>query len=168
MQRLILVVALVIALPQPGYSQALDALRQGARVEVTSTSGKSNTGTLIALSSDSVRFTPDRGSAYKLNNPASVSLAVADVKSVRVSRGKNHLAGAFSKGLIGTGVGIVGGALLGVLAFRDSEYCDMFCGPGFHATVGGILGGAGGLIVGTVAGATSGNERWERVDLPMR
>jgi hypothetical protein len=168
MQRLTFVLALLIALPQAGLAQAVDALRQGARVEVTATSGESNTGTLLTVSGDSVRFTPDRRSAHRLNSPATVSLAVGDVKSVRVSRGRNHLAGAVTKGLIGTGVGIVGGALLGVLAFHDSKYCDMFCGPGFHATVGGILGGAGGLIVGTVAGASSGNERWERVDLPRR
>jgi hypothetical protein len=44
----------------------------------------------------------------------------------------------------------------------------MICSRGASAALVGILGGAGGLVVGSIYGAAHGNERWESVELPRQ
>ena len=109
-----------------------------------------------------------RASAGDLSTSSATSLAFADVKSVRVSRGRNALGGALLKGLIGTGIGVLSGAILGAATY-SKESCDFaICSRGQAAVFVGVFGGGIGLVVGSIYGATHGNKRRESVDLPRR
>lgn len=66
-------------------------------------------------------------------------MAVSDVKSVRVSRGRSRVEGALIKGFIGTGIGVAAGAVLGAVFRPDPEYCDLWCSRLASGTVGGTL-----------------------------
>ena len=168
MQRLIPILAIMIALPRPSYAQEANALRAGVRVEVTSVTGKTRTGRIMSVRNDSVFYAPAGVSSRAISESDASSFAFADVKSVRVSRGRNAFTGALSKGLIGTGIGILSGMAFGTLFFRDPDGCTMICGTGVHAAAGGVIGGAFGLIGGVIYGAANGGERWESVSLPGR
>jgi hypothetical protein len=168
MQKIILFLAFVFAVPQPAVAQAANALRQGVRIEVTPVHGKSQTGMLMSLRNDSLFYAPDGAQVRATLARGAAPLAFADVKSVRVSRGRNVLLGVLTKGLIGTGIGAGTGAIFGAAILRDPENCDMFCGAGVRAAVVGVYGAAIGLIVGSIYGAGHGNERWESVELPRQ
>jgi hypothetical protein len=168
MQKIILVLAFGFAVPQPAVAQAANALRQGVRIEVIPVNGKPQTGTLMLLRNDSLFYAPEGAQVRATSAGGARSLAFVDVKSVRVSRGRNALGGALSRGLIGTGIGAGIGAILGAAVLRDAENCSMFCGAGFRATVVGMFGGGIGLVTGTIYGAAHGNDRWETVELPKR
>jgi hypothetical protein len=166
MQKLIALLPLLLAVPHSADAQDTNALRAGVRVEVTSVSGKTRTGRIMSVRNDSVFYAPAGVSSRAISTSDASSFALADVKSVRVSTGRNAFAGAVSKGLIGTGIGILSGMAFGMLVFRDPQGCSMICGTGVHAAAGGVIGGAFGLIGGVIYGASSGGERWENVPLP--
>lgn len=132
-------------------------------MEVTPVNGKPQKGTLMLLRNDSL-FYETAGAQVQL-----ASFAFADVKSIRVSRGRNALVGALTRGLIGTGIGALTGALIAAAAWSE-ESTDFFCGGsrGACAAFGGVLGAPVGLVVGTLYGAVHGNERWKTVELPKR
>ena len=163
MQKLIFLLAVASTVPQPAVAQAVSALHQGVRLEVTPRNGKPQTGTLMLLRNDSLFYEPGAAGAHV------GSFAFADVRLVRVSRGRSALAGALTKGLIGTGIGMLTGALIASAAWSE-ESTDFFCGGsrGACAAFGGVIGGPVGLVAGTIYGAAHGNERWETVDLPRR
>lgn len=181
MQTLILVLAFVSAVSQSVAAQAVDALRQGVRIQVIPVAGKAQTGTLTSLRNDSLFYERDqRGRVRDINASSAASLALASVKSVQVSRGRSALRGALTKGLLGTGIGLLSGAILGAAAYSDPPPancapnsiiclgCLVICSRGEAAVALGALGGSLGLIVGSIYGATHGNERWESVELPRR
>ena len=168
MQRLILVLAMSIAVAQAGVAQAVNALRQGARIEITPVNGKPQTGRLMVLRNDSLFYAPAGVSVRSISVSGASSLAFADVKSVRVSRGRNVFVSAIVKGLIGTGIGALGGGILGAATYSEGS-TDWFTSTrGAKAFTFAVLGGAGGLIVGSIYGVGNGYERWEAVDLPRR
>jgi len=164
MQKLTLLLALAIGLPQYAVAQAVSALHQGARIEVVSVNGKRHTGRLMSLRNDSLFYAP-QGSGI-LSTPA--SLAFAKVESVRVSRGRNVFLSAVTKGLAGTVIGGITGAMLGAATHSKDDHGFFTSTRSQAAAFYGMLGGAGGLVVGTISGAAYGNERWERVELPRR
>jgi hypothetical protein len=173
MQKIILFLAFVFAVPQPTVAQAANALRQGVRIEVRPVNGKPQTGTLMSLRNDSLLYAPDGAQVRATSAGGAASLAFADVKSVRVSRGRNVLLGVLTKGLIGTGIGAGAGAILFAATYSEPQSsggwgCLMICSRGATAAVGGVLGGAVGLVVGSIYGAGHGNERWESVELPRQ
>ena len=162
MQKIIIAMIVLSAVPRPGVAQTASALRQGVRIEVTTVNAKSRSGTLMALTSDSLFFAP--GARAQL-----ASLAFADIKSVKVSRGRNHILGAVTKGLVGAGIGSLAGGLIAAATWKE-ESMDFFCGGsrGACAAFGVMMGGGFGLATGTLYGAIQGNERWETVDLRRR
>ena len=179
MKKFFFLLMFAAAVPQPGAAQSLNALRQGVRIEVTPVHGKSQRGTLISLKTDSLFYAPDRSASADGLTKNSVVLGLVDVRTVRVSRGRSALAGALSKGLLGTGIGILSGAILGAASYSESKPtcaansyfcigCIVICSRGQAAGLGGVLGGGVGLVAGSIYGATHGNERWESVDLPRR
>jgi hypothetical protein len=173
MQKYFFLLAFAAAVPQPGAAQSLNALRQGARIEVTPVHGKSQTGTVVLLGSDSLFYIPDRSAdAGGLRSTSATSLGFADLRSVRESRGQSRLAGARWGGLIGTGIGVFGGAILGAATYSkpkpNGSGCLMFCSRGSVAAYGGAVGSGIGLWAGLIAGVITGRERWESVDLPRR
>jgi len=174
MQKFFFLLAFAALVPQPGAAQSLNALRQGVRIEVTPVHGKPQTGTVMSLGSDSLLYIPDRSAhAGDLRSASATSLGFIDLRSVRVSRGQSRLAGALWKGLIGTGIGMFGGAILGAATYSTPDNssgwgCFMICSRGEAAGVAGALGGGIGLLTGLTVGVITGKEQWESVELPMR
>jgi len=162
MQKIIFLIAIASGVPKPTVAQAANALHQGVRIQVTPVNAKPQVGTLMALRNDSLFYAP--GARAQL-----ASFALEDVKSLKVTRGRNHLLGALTKGLTGAGLGIITGGLIAAAAWSE-ESTDFFCGGsrGACAAFGGIVGGGFGLVAGTVYGGIRGNERWESVELPRR
>jgi len=113
MQRLILMLGIMIALPRPADAQQADALRKGVRVEITRVSGKPQTGKFMVIRNDSLFYAPSATALGSISETGATSLAFADVKSVKVRRGRNVLLSMLVKGLIGTGIGAGTGAILG-------------------------------------------------------
>ena len=162
-----LLLAFAAAVPRPGAAQSLNALRQGVRIEVTPVHGNPETGTVMSLGSDSLVYIPDRAAhAGDLRSTSSTSLGFADLRSVRVSRGRSRAAGALRGGLIGIGTGILGGAVLAAVTFKRNPKYDCSCSRGSTAAYGGVVGSGIGFWPGLIAGAIIGRERWESVDLP--
>ena len=169
MQRLIALLPLLLVVPHPADAQDANALRNGVRIEVTPLKGKSATGRLLLVRTDSLFYSPAGHSAVSMSQSGVSSIALADVKSVRVSRGHNHLLGLLTKGLIGTAIGAGGGALFGAATWSESDTGDFFLSSrNSSAAIFGFLGGAAGLVVGSIYGVTQGNERWESVPVPGR
>lgn len=170
----LVVVSAVSAASQQAAAQAVETLRQGVHIEVRQVNGKPQTGTLMSLRNDSLVFTSDpRATATGLSKSQTKSVAFADVKSVRVSRGRSKLGGMLTKGLLGTGIGILSGALVGGLTYTHQTSqtgwgCFMICSRGEAAAVVGVLGGGIGLIAGSIYGVSHGSESWETVELPRR
>lgn len=174
MRKFFLLVTIAFTLPQASGAQAMNALQQGARIEVTPIRGKARTGNLMSLEKDSLFYS--FGGSVKSDEPGNnhtASLALAEVKSVRVSRGRNHVIGLLTKGLLGTAVGVATGSLLGAATYnaadnRNSDGFCLVCTRGQNAALAGFIGGALGLVGGSVYGGITGNDRWENVDLRKR
>lgn len=113
--------ALLAVLPQHGFAQNANALREGVRIEVTTVHGSPRTGTLIRLRNDSLFYSLSDPRARAMTETGAVLLAYADVKSVRVSHGRNVLLSILEKGLIGTALGGAAGAGLGAATWRPSN-----------------------------------------------
>ncbi len=167
MKRLIPLLALLLAVPHSADAQDVNALRNGVRIEVTSARGQSSTGRLLLLRNDSL-FYSRAGSETSMSETGVTSLALADVKSVRVSRGRNRALGLLTKGLMGTAIGAGGGALLRAATYTKSQCTFLECSHGQAAFLGGLVGGSLGLVFGSIYGLAEGNERWETVSVPGR
>ena len=87
MQRLILIFAIMLALPQPADAQQVAALRKGLRIEVTPLSGKIQTGRIMSVRNDSLFYAASGVSSRAIRESDASSVAFADVKSVRVIGG---------------------------------------------------------------------------------
>jgi hypothetical protein len=167
MKRLILALVVMLAVSQTVDAQEVNALRKGVRVEITPMSGKSESGRIMSIRNDSLFYAPNGVSVRSISESGATSLAFADVKSVRVSHGRNVLLSVIVKGLLGTAIGAGSGAILGAATWHHNT--DFFTySRGAATAFYGILGGAGGLIVGTIYGAGNGYEHWETVSLPGR
>lgn len=162
MKKIIFLFTVLLAVPRPSIAQSASALHQGVRIEVTTVNSKSQAGTLMSIRNDSLFYAP--GARAQLT-----SLGLGDIKSIRVSRGRNHILGAITKGLVGAGIGSVAGGLIAAATWKE-ESMDFFCG-GTRSSCGAfgvMMGGGFGLATGTLYGAIQGNERWETVDLRRR
>jgi hypothetical protein len=165
--RLILAFVVMLAVSRTVDAQEVNALRKGVRVEITPMSGKSQTGRIMSIRNDSVIYAPNGVSARSISERGATSLAFADVKSVRVSHGRNVLLSVVVKGLLGTAIGAGSGAVLGAATWHPNTDFFTYSRGGAAATYG-ILAGAGGLVVGMIYGAGNGFERWETVSVPRR
>ena len=157
MTRIMVALAFVLAVPTTGVAQQTEALKQGIRIEVTPVRGKASTGVFGSVTSDTLKFVRDDASGSR------ATLALADVRSVRVSAGRSHGRGFLRGALIGTGVGIVTGAIIGAATYSRPDFFVQ--NRNESAAFGGFLLGLGGLIAGSAYGALAGTEIWRPVDL---
>jgi hypothetical protein len=162
MRKIILLVALSCGIPEMIAAQEASLLQRGARIEVTPLKAKRGAGRLISVGNDSLFYLRDPGAH-------SESVALSDITRIRVSRGRDHVVGALTKGLMGTGIGMLTGGLIAAATWKEGSV-DFFCGGsrGACAAFGSTVGGTFGLVGGILYGAISGNERWENVPLPRR
>ena len=169
MQRFTSLIALLLTVPLASHAQETNALRNGVRIEVTPVRGKAATGRLLFVRSDSMFYSPSGRSAASISESGVTSMALADVKTVKVSRGRNVLLSALVHGVIGTAIGAGTGALIAAATWSEKSN-DFFCGGsrGACAAFGGVVGSPLGLVFGTIYGLATGYERWQSVPLPGR
>lgn len=158
MTRIIMVaVAFVFAMPMAVVAQQTAVLKQGIRIEVTPLRGKAGTGTFGSVTSDTLKFVRDDATGSR------AAVALGDVRSVRVSAGRSHGRGFLKGALIGTGAGIVTGAIIGAASYSGPDFFVQ--NRRQSAAFGGFLIGLGGLVAGSAFGALAGTEVWRPVDL---
>ena len=163
MQKIAFVLVLSCAVSRPVPAQAVDALRQGVRIEVVPIQGKSQTGTFLSLRNDSLFYESD-GSAGAVDATTGATwLALTAIKSIRVRRAQNSRNNAISGEIVGSALGTIIGAVAGL--FIGGQYANS---PVTGWTVGAVAGGGLGFLGGSRYDAKRGDDRWESVDLPTR
>jgi hypothetical protein len=153
MIKMIAVSVLAGLLAVPAASQSTAELQVGARARVSIEKEKPVVGRITSVTSSSIGLARKGGEAAQ-------EIPVEQVSRIQVSTGRNRGKGILLKGLIGLGGGALGGAALGALTFNESSDCYLVCRRGDAAAFAGILGGSAGLIVGMIAGATTGWDTW--------
>jgi hypothetical protein len=148
-------------------------VEKGVHVRITELHGKRFSGSLVSSTSDSVTVITDGAGMVR-------SMPSPEIGSFEVSTGRHRGQGALIKGAIGLGIGLASGALLAAASFSEpkakqctsdpsdifglgcalSNACFAICTRGEAAAAGGILGGASGLVIGTIVGAVQGRESW--------
>ena len=168
MSRLIAaLLVLLLARPDALVSQAAapaSRVAPGARVRITRTGEKPRVAIAVAHTADTLlvrwpEFAND------------VALPLAEISRLDVSTGRHR---NVVKGMVlGTaGVGALGAAL-GAISYQPCEstaFMGCFLAPesrGDAALVGGVVGGALGFVVGSLAGLVR-HESWKRVSLADR
>jgi hypothetical protein len=160
---------LVLALAHPATLVSQEAptaatLASGARVRITNAGSEPRIATVVARQGDTllVRW-PEFASA--------VAVPLAEISRLEVSTGRHR---RVLKGMaLGTAAGGVTGALLGAASYEpceSTEFMGCFLSPESRmqsAAFGGVVGGALGLVVGSLAGLAR-HENWKRVSLDER
>jgi hypothetical protein len=136
------------------HAQRASDLREGARLQITPVRGSHVTGEFAAASNDSLVLLLD-GDPMRRE-----VIAVLQIREARISAGRSRGRGAAIGALIGAGIGVASGVSLGLLV-HDDVYTR-----GQNAGMAGTILGAGGTIVGAVAGAIHGRENWKPVRIP--
>ena len=152
------IASLLVALVMVPQVISAQALMPGTRVRVTHPGEGTRTGTVVAL-------TPDTLEVRLAGHAEASHMPLSQVTRLDVSLGRQrHL-------LRGAGIGfIVGGAVGAATGAAAESDCggEMFClGAGGGAVVGGVFLGSVGGIIGLIAGVVP-SERWERVPLAAR
>ncbi|HKP15702.1 MAG TPA: hypothetical protein VJT85_06545 [Gemmatimonadaceae bacterium] len=147
----------VFLVPQLVSGQSIQA---GSRVRVTHPGEGTRTGTVVALTADTLDVLLEGRSA-------AAHLPLEQVTRLDVSRGMEHH--VLRRSGIGFLVGAGLGAVTGAIAESDCSTAKEFIclGAGGGALLGGIALGAVGGVVGLVAGLAP-SERWERVTVQPR
>jgi hypothetical protein len=116
--------------------------------------GNPLTGTLVRATTDSVWIRP----ANAPSSAAPVGLAVRSVRQFE----REEVVGAHR--LLGTGLGLMAGAVLGSGLGTGStcDQCDFRDAPKFGAVIGGLLGS----IVGFAIGSYMPHYEWRQQDAP--
>lgn len=151
-----LVAALAASLPAGVRAQATPvADLVGDRVRLTtSASSRVMVGEVASVTADSLMLLDRSG--------ATSPVAVADIVGLERSLGRTNRT---LRGMAwGAGVGFAaGGAGGAALMGATCGSCDPKYGAAF--AVGGVLGAAGGGLVGAMIGAVSSGERWESLEI---
>lgn len=154
----------VLCVANAASAQQSARLETGVRVRVTPKQGDKIVGTVAGFDADSLRVTLD-GTDYVS------STAARDIQKLEASTGRSHARGAFKNGAIGLIGGLAGGVAFGALVGggnNGKSSCFSICTRGEVAAVFGLLGGGAGFIVGTIAGAATGDEGWVSASMPRR
>jgi hypothetical protein len=117
------------------------------------------TGRVVSTNSDTLLFRWDKRSVP-------TALATPSIVKLEVARGTHTT--KLKGSLIGLFLGATTGAVIGAATYAPS--CNGFCfdlGQGFAAAAGGLVGGAGGAIVGVLVGSRQ-SETWVPVAVPSR
>jgi hypothetical protein len=152
------------ARPQTGRTLTAESLGivPGARARlIVSDYGEDlQTGTVTAVRGDTIVFRRDQ---------AGDSLAIGFVHVGRLDIGRGRHARPFTGLGLGFLVGAAAGAIAGAATYQKPACTnDSFCldfGVGANVAGGAVLGGAGGALVGLIAGAFIHAERWRTVSL---
>ena len=130
----------------------------GTRVRVSHPGEGTRTGTLVALTADTLEV--------RLGGAESVHLPVAQVTRLDVSLGKQRhlLRGAGVGFLVGGGLGALAGGAAGSSCAPHEWLCP---GTGGGAVIGGVFFGSIGGVLVLIAGVIP-TEKWERVGLQER
>ena len=154
------IAALVVGLLVLPHVVSAQTLTPGTRVRFTHPGEGARTGTVVALTPDTLEVRlPDRADA--------AHVPLDQVARLEVSRGMQR------QPLRRAGIGFVVGAAVGALGVAASESdchenSGQICfGAGGGAMIGGIFFGAVGGVLGLVAGVIP-SEKWERVTLEQR
>jgi hypothetical protein len=142
------------------HSQEPPPLEPGARVKVTAPERAidKQAGTVEALRGDTLVL----GISWADDREMLLAVPFASVTRLDVQRGQK------SNLLLGMGIGLFSGAGIGaaVLGYAGRDYClGEETGWEQCAWLGAGLGGAAGLIMGTIAGFVIRTDRWEEVAL---
>jgi hypothetical protein len=161
-----------LAVSQPANAQRINQIETGVRIRVTSTHRSALVGAFIGADSDSIRLMTDGSNQTVRSAPRT------DISKIEVSRGRSRAKGALIKGLIGLGIGAASGAILGAATYSDGrassctsnfgcgeDWCIIVCSKSQAAAFVGVFGGAAGLVIGSIAGAVSGEEQWNNATL---
>ena len=152
------IAALFVAVFMVPQVISAQALQPGTRVRVTHPGEGTRTGTVVAL-------TPDTLEVRLVGHTETSYMPLAQVTRLDVSLGKQrHLIRAAGIGFI------VGGVVGAVAGAADGSSCtgEFLCpGAGGGAVLGGVFVGSLGGIIGLIAGVVP-SERWERVPLEPR
>jgi hypothetical protein len=141
-------------------AQSVSDLQRGARIKVTPATGKERTGAFVSFANDSLSFVINDVSATRLVLP------LAQVKSVRVSKGRNRSRGSVKGLIIGSLAGVAAGAMVGAASTtRARGDCILDCTKSQSAMFAGIFYGSLGVIGGAIVGGIVGSEDWQRIDL---
>ena len=153
-QIAVLLVGLLM-LPRPVSGQTLTP---GTRVRVSHPGEGTRTGTVVALTTDTLEV-------LLAGRAESAHLPLAQLTRLEVSRGKKrHMRNAGVGLIVGAGVGAVGGYITGEDDCPQEWLCinrptGAFLGGAFFGSLGGVVG----LITGVIP-----TETWERVSLEGR
>jgi hypothetical protein len=124
----------------------------GARVRITAPgfSDRRLVGVVRRVGSDTLHL---------MVGTVSHAIALREIRTAEISRGRDHVAGMQRGGLLGAGVGA---AVFGTLVFLGPPDCD-YCLKGRdpeEAAVGALIGALIAAPVGIVVGGVRGVERW--------
>ena len=160
---------LVLALARPATlvgqaAPAAGTLTPGARVRISNTGSDPRVATVVAHRGDTLLVQwPEFTSA--------VAVPLAGISRLEVSTGRHRR--VLKKMFVGTAAGGVTGALLGAASYEpceSTEFMGCFLEPKNRmesAAWGGGVGGALGLVIGSLAGLVR-HEGWKRVSLDER
>lgn len=133
----------------------------GTRVRIVSrlVGARPATGRVVSTNLDTLVFRRDkRSTPMAVPTPTITKLEVA--RGTHTTKAKSSLVGFF--------LGAATGAAIGAATYRPS--CNGFCfdlGPGAVAAFGGVVGGAGGAILGALIGRRQ-SDTWVPVTMPGR
>jgi hypothetical protein len=155
MRRPIAILIAALLVPQLVSSQTLTP---GSRVRVSHPFAGIRTGTVVAL-------TPDTLEMRLGEDSVSVHLPLVEVTRLEVSRGKRrHMSDAAVGLVVGAAVGAVAGYATGD---NDCSHEFICFDRSATAAIGGIFFGGLGGVIGLVKGVIP-TETWERVPLQAR
>jgi hypothetical protein len=153
------IAALLVAVFMMPQLVSGQTLTPGTRVRVTHPGEGTRTGTVVALTADTLEV-------LLAGHSEPAHLPLTQVTRLDVSRGLEHrvLARAGVGFLVGAGLGAIGGAISESRCSASEFIC---LGAGGGALVGGVFFGSVGGLIGLIAGLAP-SEKWERVALDAR
>jgi hypothetical protein len=130
----------------------------GSKVRIMSPvlGDRQQVGIAASATADTLSFRPEAGGTFNIATPNIAKMDLAVGSHTRKARGAG----------IGFLVGAAVGAALGAASFKECQgFCIMPDTRGFDAALGGVLLGAVGAVVGTMAGARH-MDTWVPVAVP--
>lgn len=165
MQRLILIFAILLALPFAADAQAKSAtlwpLDPGSRIRFVSSSSseRSQMGTVVSATHDTLVFQSSHSSPRSVGTNQITQLEMAS------GTHSSKLKDAFIGFVVGGGAG----AIVGLAAFQPKPGDFFYNSPGEAKKMGAFVGALLGGIVGTVTGAVYGAQQrdtWISIAIP--
>lgn len=160
---LVLLTVLTLAAPAPLCAQESAGLRPGDRVRVEA-SQQSGTFLVTVLADEELVLEDTDGREVRVPH--------ASLSRLLVDRGPRSRGSGALRGLaIGGGAGVLAGAVIGFADGDDDCPSDSWClfqmTAGEKASIGAVVFGLVGGVVGATLGAGNPGHRWEALRLPL-